>query len=100
MDDFHSMLMNKTLDLFPSLTEENLEPYLLRSRATSAYDAVTLLAKSVGMAFDQGGDSCTNTSIVQVALDRIFMVGILDINTIYSTCTDYYYTSIVLLYSH
>ena len=66
--------MKKTLDLFPSLTKEDLKPYLLRSRATNAHDAVTLLAKSVDVAFDQGGDACTNTSIAQVAMEKIFMV--------------------------
>ena len=74
LEDFHLMLMNKTLDLFPSLTEESLEPYLLRSRATSAYDAVTLLAKSVGVAFNQGGESCTDTTLIQVTLEKIFLV--------------------------
>ena len=74
LDDFHSKLVDKALDLFPSLTEEDLKPYLLHSRATNAYDAVTLLAQSVDIAFDQGGDSCTNTSLIQVALDRVFMV--------------------------
>ena len=61
--------MAKALYLFPSLTEEDLKPYLLRSRATNAYDAVTLLARSVGVAFDHGGDSCTDTSMVQVLLE-------------------------------
>ena len=74
MDNFHGLLRNKTIDLFPSLTEEDLKPYLLSSKATSAYDAVTLLAKSVDVAFKQGGDRCTNTSIVQVELERVFMV--------------------------
>ena len=75
LDDFHSKLVNKALELFPPLTEEDLKPYLLRSRATNAYDAVTLLARSVDVAFDQGGDSCTNTSLIQVALEKVFMVS-------------------------
>ena len=58
----------------PSLTEEDLKPYLLRSRATSAYDAVTLLARSVGVAFDQGEDNCTETSVIRTALEGEFMV--------------------------
>ena len=58
----------------PSLTEEDLKPYLLRSRATSAYDAVTLLAWSVGVAFDQGEDNCTETSVIRTALEGEFMV--------------------------
>ena len=58
----------------PSLTEEDLKPYLLRSKATSAYDAMTLLAWSVGVAFDQGGDNCTDSSVVQAALEKEFMV--------------------------
>ena len=75
LDDFHLMLMNKALNLFPSLTEESLKPYLLRSRATSAYDTVTLLARSVGVAFDQGGESCTDTTLIKTALDHIFLVS-------------------------
>ena len=75
MDDFHGKLVSKALEIFPSLTEEDLKPYLLHSRATNAYDAVTLLARSVDVAFDQGGDSCTNTSLVQVALEKVFMVS-------------------------
>ena len=76
MNKFHSQLLAKALDLFPSLTEEDLKPYLLRSRATSAYDAVTLLARSVGVAFDQHQDegSCPSTEQVQTALERN-MVG-------------------------
>ena len=74
LEDFQHQLSAKTTDLFPSLTEEDLKPYLLRSRATNAYDAVTLLAKSVDVAFKQGGDNCTNTSIIQVSLDKVFMV--------------------------
>ena len=79
MDEFHDQLIAKSLDLFPSLTEEDLKPYLLRSRATNAYDAVTLLAKSVGVAFDQGGDSCTNTSLIQTAMEEHFMVKIFNV---------------------
>ena len=58
----------------PSLTEEDLKPYLLRSRATSAYDAVTLLARSVGVAFDLGGDNCTDYRVIQTVLEKEFMV--------------------------
>ena len=68
-------MLSKAVDLFPSLTEEDLKPYLLRSRAISAYDAVTLLAQSVGVAFSQAGDSCTDTRLQQVALEEIFMVN-------------------------
>ena len=71
--DFHSQLLTKAVDLFPSLTEEDLKPYLLRSRATNAYDAVTLLAKSVDVAFKQGGDSCTDTTLIRRELET-FMV--------------------------
>lgn len=74
LDNFHNLLRNKVIDRFPSLTEKDLKPYLLHSRATNAFDAVTLLAKSVDLAFSLGGDSCTNTNIVQVGLERIFMV--------------------------
>ena len=77
LGEFHSHLLSKALDLFPSLTEEDLKPYLLRSRATNAYDAVSLLAQSVGMAFDQqpqGEESCPSTKDVQTALERN-MVG-------------------------
>ncbi len=75
MGEFHSQLMSKAIDLYPSLNEEDLKPYLLRSRATNAYDAVTLLARSVGVAFNQpDGDSCTDTRLQQLALEEIFMV--------------------------
>ena len=76
MNDFHSQLMSKALDLFPSLTGEDLKPYLLRSRAINAYDAVTLLARSVGVAFEQhqGEESCPGTKEVQTALEKN-MVG-------------------------
>ena len=67
--------MAKTLDLFPSLTEEDLKPYLLHSRATNAYDAVTLLARSVGVAFEQGGDNWTDINVIQVAFEKVFMVS-------------------------
>ena len=75
LNEFHSQLMAKTLDLFPSLTEEDLKPYLLRSRATNAYDVVTLLARSVGVAFEQGGDNCTDINVIQVAFEKVFMVS-------------------------
>ena len=75
LNEFHSQLVSTALDLFPSLTEEDLKPYLLRSRATNAYDAVTLLARSVGVAFEQSQDSCTDTNLVQVALERLIMVS-------------------------
>ena len=76
LKEFHEQLIAKALDLFPSLTEEDLKPYLLRSRATNAYDAVTLLARSVGVAFDQHqrSESCLNTEEVQLALEKN-MVG-------------------------
>ena len=76
MQNFYRKLLKKTTDLFrnPSLTEEDLKPYLLRSRATSAYDAVTLLARSVGVAFNQSGDSCTDTNLVQAVLDYEYLV--------------------------
>ena len=72
LDEFHSQLLSKAVDLFPSLTEEDLKPYLLRSRATSAYDAVTLLAQSVGVAFRQNQDEegCPTTEQVQAVLER------------------------------
>ena len=75
LNEFHSQLVSKALDLFPSLTEEDLKPYLLRSRATNAYDAVTLLARSVGVAFEQSQESCTDTNLVQVALEKLIMVS-------------------------
>ena len=77
LGEFHGQLVSKALYLFPSLTEEDLKPYLLRSRATNAYDAVTLLARSVGAAFNQwhqGEESCPSTRDVQTALERN-MVG-------------------------
>ena len=74
MGEFHSQLLSKAVKLFPLLTEEDLKPYLLRSRATSAYDAVTLLARNVGVAFRQGGKTCTDIYFQQVVLEEIFMV--------------------------
>ena len=75
LGDFHHQLIAKSLDLFPSLTEEDLKPYLLRSRATNAYDAVTLLAKSVGVALRQDGDSCDiDFGVLQAAMENVFMV--------------------------
>ena len=75
MTSFHSQLLSKALDLYPSLTEEDLRPYLLHSRATNAYDAVTLLAQSVGMAFDQAkGENCVDSSQIQLALEKVYMV--------------------------
>ena len=69
--------MSKARDLFPSLTEEDLKPYLLRSRATNTYDAVTLLARSVGVAFEQaGGDNCNNVNVIQIAFEKVFMVSL------------------------
>ena len=87
MGEFHSQLVSKARDLFPSLTEEDLEPYLLRSRATSAYDAVTLLARSVGVTFDQHQDegNCPSVEQVQTALERN-MVGWIPHNNYY-TCS-------------
>ena len=68
-------MLVKALDLFPSLTEEDLKPYLLRSRATNAYDAVSLLARSVGVAFEESEGNCIDTNLVQVALKGMFMVS-------------------------
>ena len=76
------MLLSKAIDLFPFPTnssEKDLKPYLLHSRATSAYDAVTLLARSVGVAFDQGRDECTDTGFVQGVFQYISMVSKLHI---------------------
>ena len=75
MTSFHSQLLSKALELYPSLTEEDLKPYLLRSRATNAYDAVTLLAQSVGVAFDQArGENYVDSSQIQLALEKVYMV--------------------------
>ena len=80
LDDFHEQLLSKALQLVnASITDrEDLKPYLLHSRAISAYDAVTLLAQSVGVAFDLGGDSCTDTRLIQVAFKNVFMVSKLE----------------------
>ena len=76
MNTFHSQLVSKALDLFPSLTEEDLKPYLLRSRATSAYDAVTLLARSIRVASERSDHEGNQNYLIdtQVALERIVMV--------------------------
>ena len=72
LNEFHSQLVSKALALFPSLTEEDLQPYLLRSRASNAYDAVTLLAKSVGIAFNehQSRDDLVIRDTIQAALEK------------------------------
>ena len=68
-------MIAKSRDLFPSLTEEDLKPYLLRSRATNAYDTVTLLAKSVGVALESSRGNCeADLDIMQVAMEEGFMV--------------------------
>ena len=47
LDEFHSRLMDEALNILPYVTKEDLKPYLFRSRAASAYDAIILLARSV-----------------------------------------------------
>ena len=74
MTSFHSQVLSKALDLYPSLSEEDLKPYLLRSRATNAYDAVTLLARSTDMAFDEARGDCADTNQIQLALEKVYMV--------------------------
>ena len=77
MASFHSQLLSKALELYPSLTVEDLKPYLFRSRSTNAYDAVNLLARSVGVALDHAsGEDCANSSQIQSALEKIYMVCI------------------------
>ena len=77
MASFHSQLLSKALELYPSLTVEDLKPYLFRSRSTNAYDAVNLLARSVGVALDQAsGEDCANSSQTQLALEKVYMVCI------------------------
>ena len=75
MASFHSQLLSKAHELYPSVTVEDLKPYLFHSRSTNAYDAVNLLARSVGVAFDQvSGDDCANSSQIQLALEKVYMV--------------------------
>lgn len=74
MKDFQSIILNKALKLMPSLTEKDLKPYLLHSRATSAYDAVTLLTRSINVAFNQDGEICDDTTVVKGALEKVFLV--------------------------
>lgn len=51
LSDFNSKLLDKAKMVFPALQNEDLTPFLLNSRAVSAYDAVILLqAISVGSA--------------------------------------------------
>jgi hypothetical protein len=85
LDDFHDILLSKALanGLSSSRADgEDLKPYLLRSRATNAYDAVTLLARSVGVAFNQGGDSCTDTSLIRLVFQNVFMVSQLEFDSL------------------
>ena len=77
MASFHNQLLSKALELYPSLTVEDLKPYLFRSRSTNAYDAMNLLARSMGVALDQAsGEDCANSSQTQLALEKIYMVCI------------------------
>ena len=47
MSEFVPRLLNKTVLLFPDLQDIDLIPFILNSRAVSAYDAVLLLEKSI-----------------------------------------------------
>ena len=51
MSEFHDQLIAKTKELFPSLSDADLTPFLLHSRASRAYEAVWLMA----LALDTSG---------------------------------------------
>ena len=76
MTQFYSQLVIKAKQLFPSLTNVNYSRYLQHSRATSAYDAVMLLARSLDLVVDRGDDLCHDPVRVQTALERCLIVRI------------------------
>ena len=74
MSELNSQLINKTRRLLPSLSDVDLSRYLQHSRATSAYDAVILLARSLDLVVDRGDDLCHDPVRVQTALERCLIV--------------------------
>ena len=73
MDEFHDALVNKVLEVFPSFTTEDLMPYLFRSNAASAYDAITLLARSIDLAMSLGGNSFKSINKLQNAFEYVMV---------------------------
>ena len=75
MTEFYSQLVIKAKQLFPSLSDLDLSRYLQHSRATSAYDAVMLLARSLDVVVDRGDDLCHDPVRIQTALERCLIVS-------------------------
>lgn len=66
MSDFLPRLMAKVTELFPNLEQVDVLPYLLNSRAVSAYDAVMLLVHSVTSSFEMSEDPLNPCLLVSV----------------------------------
>ena len=77
LDEFHSRLMDEALNILPYVTKEDLKPYLFRSRAASAYDAIILLARSVNFAVSQDSDedSSNRHNTIHRVLEKLIMVS-------------------------
>lgn len=67
MSEFVPRLLNKARVLFPDLQHIDLFPFILNSRAVSAYDAVLLIEKSIRSNSSQDAlFSCLQVSHVYV----------------------------------
>ena len=77
LDEFHSRLMDEALNILPFITKEEVKPYLFRSRAASAYDAVILLARSVNFVVseDSDEDSSNRHNTIHSVLEKLVMVS-------------------------
>jgi len=64
---FQEELLLKTRELFPTLANAQLSPFLPHSRATSAYDAVTLMARAWASVLTRN-ETCSNSSLLQSTL--------------------------------
>ena len=77
LDEFHSRLMDEALEILPFVTKDDFKPYLFRSRATSAYDAVILLARSVNFVVSQDSDKDNSNrhNTIHSVLEKLVMVS-------------------------
>ena len=67
MSEFHKQLIAKTKELFPSLSDADLTPFLLHSRASRAYEAVWLMARAWDYTIRVG--ECSELEILQQSLE-------------------------------
>ena len=80
---FQEELLLKTRELFPTLASAELSPFLPHSRATSAYDAVTLMARAWASVLTRN-ETCSNSSLLQSTLTGSLVCvlhGIIDLCT-------------------